>query len=62
MMKFSINKKYNGKTGRVLNNQHLKIPQPSDENRESLNFAFLFSQLCKNGHSSFFPWGLQIIS
>ena len=32
-MKFSINKRYNGKTGRVLNNQQSKIPYPSEKQR-----------------------------
>ena len=27
--------------------------------KESLNFVFLFTQLCKNGHSLFFSLGLQ---
>ena len=31
MMKFSKNKRYNGKTARVLNNYQLQIPSPSEE-------------------------------
>ena len=41
MIKFSMNKRYNGKT-RVLNNQQLKRPTQVKD-RESLNFVFLFS-------------------
>ena len=33
MVKFNINKEYNGKTRRDLNNQHSKIPYPSEEQR-----------------------------
>ena len=60
IMKFSINKTYNWKTWKVLNNQQSKYPTQG-ENRESSNFVFLFSQLCKNGHSLFFSLGALLI-
>ena len=59
-VKYKINR-HNGKIRGVLNNEQLKYPTQA-KNRESLNFVFLFFQLCKNGHSLFFPWGLQLIS
>ena len=40
-MKFSINKKYDRKTRRGLNNQQLKF-LTQVENRESLKLVFLF--------------------
>ena len=52
-MTFSIDKRYNRKTRRVRNNQQLKYPT-LEKNRELLNLVFIFSQLCKNGHSLFF--------
>ena len=58
-MKFCISKRYNVKTWGVLSNQQLK-KHTQVKNRESSNFVFLFSQLCKNEHSLFFPWGPSI--
>ena len=60
MMKFSINKRHSRKTRRVSHNQHLKNPIQL-KCRESSNFVFLFSQLCKNGHSLIFSWRLHIV-
>ena len=61
MIKLSTNKGYSRKKrgGGSLNNQQLKY-HTQVKNRESLNFAFLFSLLCKDEHSLFFPWGLQL--
>ena len=56
-MKFSINNRYNGKTGTVLNNQQLKIPYLSEEQGV---FNLCFFQLCKNGYTLFFSLGALI--
>ena len=49
MMKLIRNRRCNGKIGKALNNQPLKY-RAQVKIRESLNFVFLFSQLCKNGY------------
>ena len=56
IMKFCRNRRCDRKTGKALNSQQLKYSTQM-KIRESLNFAFLISQLCKNGHSLFFSWG-----
>ena len=53
-MSFSINERYNGKTGTVVNIGQLQF-RTEIKNRESSNFVFLFSQLSENGHSLFSP-------
>ena len=57
----SIDKRYNGTTGRILNNQRLKI-SINLKNRESINFVFLwiFLHCVKTDIPCFLPWELQI--
>ena len=59
-MKFRINKRHNEKTGRAMNNEQFKYPIKM-KNRKSLNFVFLFSQMCKNGRSLFFSLGNSVM-
>ena len=54
LMTFSVNKRCNEEIGRVLYNQELKLLSKV-KNRKSLKFIFIFSQLCKNGLSLFYP-------
>ena len=58
-MKFRLNKRCNEKTGRLMNNYKQELKHRTQV--KCFNFVFLRSQLCKNGHSLFFPWGLQLL-
>ena len=61
-MKFCVNERYNGKAGRVLNNQQLKISYPSEEKRVfklcfqifSIVSKWTFHHLLSSADHSFF--------